>query len=950
MPVLLLFMGWGTAMAQTGTVAGTVTDVQTGETLPGAAVQLSEIDRGTATNVDGEYVLEDIDPGDYTLTVSFVGFRSSTTTVTVTAGETTNQDIALRPDELGLEELVVTGQGSGIQSRRLSTTTESISAEDLEEFSVGRIDQALQSQLSGTQIRLNSGQPGTTSLIRSRGPVSAGGATTPVIYVDGVRVDNNSTGSPLDIGTGGARSSSIADISFDEIERIEFLKGGAATTLYGSDAANGVLQIFTKSGTADRRSFNFETTLGAETGTKDFLRFDRAGDVFFDTGLIQTYQLTGSGAVGEEVTYNFSGKMYDNDAARVGNKNIRYDLRTKVGAQLTDWARYEGSATFVNNRFTRDFNANTSFSAFGNVEGGQLFQSPDGPVTIDDLSDQQFRTVRDSLRRNVALYDNLTEVRRWQTSQQLRFDPLESVSLTLKGGLDYRFENNTSRITNELLTALGSGGQSSFDNFSREFLGLTMDANIRHQADWRFLSFITNVGGQVFRDEISITLVNADDLPDGTNTAGAASETTGNDNFTQVSQQGFYLKENIGFFDRFFLDFGIRGDNNSAFGDEIGIEWYPSIGASYTLSDEPFFEANVPRSIMSNAKIRANYGEAGNFPPAFAGDRLLNVNAFLGQTSFSFAAPGDPNLGPERVGTWEIGGDFRMLNARVGLSVTRYNATTTDALFTAPFAPSTAQANQVRNIGEIENKGWEFATDLFILDEQDYSLTLNASLNTLSNEVTDNGGTAKFNNGGFTFLGTFVDEGKPIGYLEGDNPTFDPETGEVTEIERRAVIGDPNPDQFGSMSMRARYKSLSLFVSADYQLGAQGINTDDVLRFFSGVADEGRFPNPNNDEVPPALAQGFSFFDLASVWVEDTDYLKVRNISLGYRVPEGLLPGQLSSLRLRAGVTNPFNFVKSRFDPEITGSDNAAGTVSGVFGFGTVSPPRQWTFSVNMGF
>jgi hypothetical protein len=164
-----------------------------------------------------------------------------------------------------------------------------------------------------------------------------------------------------------------------------------------------------------------------------------------------------------------------------------------------------------------------------------------------------------------------------------------------------------------------------------------------------------------------------------------------------------------------------------------------------------------------------------------------------------------------------------------------------------------------------------------------------------------------------------------------------------------AVLGDPNPDRFGSLSLRGRYKGLGLLVTADYQTGAQGVNVDDVLRFFNGVQDEDRFPNPNNEETPPALTQGLSFFNLAGVWAEDTDYLKVRLISLDYQLPEQILPVGIRSARVGASVTNPFNFVESSFDPEVTGSDNAAGTVSGIFGFGTVSPPRQWSFTLNIG-
>jgi TonB-dependent SusC/RagA subfamily outer membrane receptor len=806
----------------------------------------------------------------------------------------------------------------------------------------------LQSQLPNAQIRLNSGQPGTAALIRSRGPVSATGNTTPVIYVDGVRVDNRSTGSDLNIQTGGARSSSIADIPLENIERIEFVKGGAATTLYGSDAANGVIQIFTRDGSSvSQNQFNFETRLGAEYGVEDYFRFDRTGDIVFDSpALVHSYKLSGAGSSGG-LNYSFSGKMYENNAARIGNENIRYDLNTKISANPIENLQYSGSVNFVSNYYTRAVEANFSTSNLRS-ETGLFFGEP-----VDSLSQDQFSTLRDSLQRADELYQNETEVRRWQTAQTLRYSPIPSLTANVTAGLDYRTENNKAIETNQYLAQIGSSTGTSFlADFTRDFLGLTLSANLNHETSWRFLTFRTNVGAQVFRDDVKITRLEGDDLPDGTSTINAAAQTRAEDDISTVSQRGFYIKENIGFGDRFFVDFGLRGDENSAFGDEIGVVWYPSIGASYTLTDEPFIAENIPQDIITNVKLRGNYGESGNFPDPFANDRLLSVNSFLGTVSYTFAEPGDPSLKPERVKSWEVGGDFAFIDGRITLSVTRYNSTTVDALFDAPFAPSAGQNNQQRNLGEIENKGWEFTSSFAILDQANYGLNLNASLNTLTNEVIDNGPAPKFGIGGFNFLGPTVDEGQPVGYLETNQPVYN-EDGEVVDIIVDDVAGNPNPDYFGSLSLSARYKGLSLRTTADYQLGAQGVATDDVLRLLSGIPDADRFPNPNNEPLAPAVQQVLAgeqnFFNLGGAFVEDTDYLKVRLISLNYRVPQSLLPNALRSLRVGVSASNPFNFVSSSFDPEVSGSENGAGTVGSVFGYRTISPPRQFTFSVNVG-
>ena len=956
---LTLLLLPGLAWAQQGTITGTVTEAATGDPLPGATVQVPDLGIGSATGSNGQYRITGVPAGEQTIRVSFVGFQATTRTVSVPEGGTVRANFELQSSAQELGEVVVTGQGSEIETKRLATSTTTVSAEEVEAVSTGRLDQALQSQLKNTQIRLNSGQPGTTSLIRNRGPVSATGVTTPVIFVDGVRVDNRSTGSNEFISTGGARSSSISDIPLENIERVEFLSGGAATTIYGSDAANGVLQIFTKDGAGTPDQLNFETRLGAEYGTKDFLKYDRTGDIIFeDPAFVHSYKLSGNGSTEGGLHYSFSGKMFENNTSRVGaDDNIRYDVNATLGANPLENLDVTLSANYVHNNYGRALNANTSFSQFGNLEGAQLFQNEQGtPVVIDSLSGPRFSQVKDSLRNSVRLYQNETSIDRLVGSSQLRYSPIESVSMKFTAGIDFRQSQNKEIGTNQFLRTVGSAASSSFlADFNRTFLGLTMRANINHSFDWRFLSVQSNLGGDVFRDETRIARLDGTGVPDGSQTVESGSQSTASDDLSQVAQRGAYLKENIGFGDRFFIDLGIRVDENSAFGDDTEPQWYPSIGAAYTVTDEPFIAEAIPSDILSNLKLRASYGETGNFPEPFSRDRLLNVNAFLGQTSYTFADPGDPELGPERVKTYEFGGDLSLFNGRVNFQVTRYDETTEDALFNAPFAPSTAQSNQVRNIGEVSNKGWEFAGQFSILQQPDYSLSLNASLNTNTNEVVDNGKAAKFNNGGFLFLGTFVDEGQPIGYLEGDQPFFDSETGEVDSVKTDAVLGNPNPDQFGSLGLTARYKGLTLRATADYQMGSQGINTDEVLRFFKfgqgvNALNEGTLPNPNDELFPPAVQQGFSFFSLAGAFVEDTDYLKVRNIALSYQVPERILPSTVRSIRVGASVKNPFNFAESTFDPEVNGSENAQGTVAGAFGFGTISPPRQYTFTLNLGF
>ncbi|NNF59430.1 MAG: TonB-dependent receptor [Rhodothermaceae bacterium] len=947
---LLLLAAVSPAYAQDGTIRGIVTEAGADVPLPGVNVIVEELRLGSATDIDGQFEIPDVPAGSYTLVATFIGFKRYEAPVTVQAGQASVVTIVIEEDLLGLEEVVVTGQGAGIERRRLSTTIDVITPRQIEATPAARLEDLLQAQLPGAQVRFSSGQPGTASLIRSRGPISAFSSTTPVIYVDGVRVDNLNTAAALDVDTGGAQSSAIPDIPLENIERIEFIKGGAATTLYGSDAANGVIQIFTKKGIPGRTSFSYETQLGTINGTEDFLRFDETADVLYRTGFTQQHRLSGSGGT-PGLNYSFSGSLAGDDGFREGNERQQYGLRTSVGGRVSSAVQYTGTFGFSSVDFTRDLNANDGRASFGNLEGGT-----EGDLSM--MNPEELQVIGDSIRNVVNLYDLSGDTKRFQTSQQLNIAPREDLTIKAIVGLDYRVNVEQQIESPAFQSAIGLPPTASqLQRVQRRFLGLTLEGTAQHQARVGDFSFVSTAGGQVFRDDDRQDALVATNIADGTTSVNNGADQTAIDFDLVVANYGVYVQENIGYKDRYFIEGGFRADANSAFGEEIGLVGYPKIGAAYALSAEPFWQNSaLLRSIAPNLKFRANLGFAGKFPTPFANDRLVLASPFLGEIAYTYGQFGNPDLRPERVRTFEAGADIALADGRLGLEVTYFDAKTSDALFTVPFVPTAGRAAQLFNVGEIVNRGWEFAANAFLLDRRNLDLRLNASLNTLTNEVTDNGGTAPFSVGGFTFLGQWIEEGKPVGYLRGDRPTFDDE-GNLVDVERDADLGSPLPDAFGTVGLSATfYNRLRLFVTGDYQWGAQGIAVDDVLRFFNGLQDEDRFPTAPDGSVP-ALSQG-TFFDLAGVWVENTDFFKLRLISLSYDVPEQFFRNPIArSLTIGFRVVNPFNFVSSSFDPEVTGDNGQSGVGGvqngvnlGVFGFGTESPPRQFLVDLRVGF
>ncbi|MCZ8216080.1 MAG: TonB-dependent receptor plug domain-containing protein, partial [Cyclobacteriaceae bacterium] len=345
---------------------------------------------GTVTDAEGRYTLN-ISSGSAVLVFSFLGLQSQE----IVVGDRAVVDVPLASDITQLSEIVVTGQGYGIEKKRLSTTVDVVDKAQIDAVPGGRLDQLLQAQLPNAQIRLSSGQPGTASLIRTRGPVSANSSTTPVIYIDGVRVDNLNSNPSLNVGTGGASSSSLNDIPIENIERVEYVKGGAATTLFGADAANGVIQIFTKKGTAGQNRINFETQLGAITGTKDYLKYKETADILFRNGFTQSYSIGVDGGK-EDITYSVSGSVSSDNSFRLSNDQKRYNFRTGFSAKINNWLKYSSSASFVSTNFQRDYNANNSFSSFANIEGGAYGD-------VSDLDEQGFNDLKEEVRNYVGL-------------------------------------------------------------------------------------------------------------------------------------------------------------------------------------------------------------------------------------------------------------------------------------------------------------------------------------------------------------------------------------------------------------------------------------------------------------------------------------------------------------------------------------------------------------------
>jgi outer membrane receptor protein involved in Fe transport len=949
--LFLLFPVFAHAQS-TGSVTGTVTDGED-KPLPGANIVLMDAQRGAATTADGTYRIEGLEPGRYTLKVTLVGFSSQKATVTVEAGEEVVQDFTMSSDPMNLDEVVVTGQGSEVSRRAIGTNMEVINAQDIQETPTTSIDKLLQGRVPGSTIRAQSAQPGQGALINFRGITSVFSNQTPVIYVDGIRVDNSSSTS---FAYGGETTSALSEILTNDIKRIEVTKGGAASTLYGSDAANGVIQVFTQGGEPGETEVTFRTKQGVDfpvsrffkdtgfsfpdrtasgSGSPDAGKTNFIEDEYLSRGYSQDYYLGVSGG-SEALTYNVSGRLQTGEGIQPNNSNTLYALRGKLDTDFTENVSVQFSGSYTRSNFSRLSNGDAIADPITMLEVGDALRFT-GTSSLDD-----------ALR--VATLPEITEgVDRYRFSARAEYKPAPLFNTSLTVGVDGRVNEQRALFPREadVLTGLTNGGLT---RFNRDFKSLTLEyrGTISYPREGALTSDFT-FGAQGFRDEESRVWVEAEGfaLP-GTEDIGEAATKTSDELREQVFNGGFFFKEQLAYQDRLFFSAGLRLDGNSAFGEDVGLQAYPSAEMSYILSDASFWEGSL-ETIVSQLKLRAAWGQTGNFPDPFTKDVTFQAVSFRGASAPRFDNPGNENLGPEKTSTLEGGFESSFFDGRFGVDFTVYRSRTTDALFEVPEPPATGQGLQFRNVGEIRNLGTELSADVRILQMENIFWQVGGSWSWNENEMESLGGTAPFTIAGSeNFAQQRVKEGKPIGAWRATTPYDSNGDGKLDASEFRFTGGTPFPSHTGAFTTSFTVQNFRLFALADWSLGSQVLDWGSRWAGFNGLE---RAPRPTKYDLNGNPVGDFSVTEAGSAVLLDGDYLKIREVTLSYNVPSSLLQG----IAIEQGTVyvtgrNLWEFTRQTLvDPELAGlSDNTNSVALGGSQSVTVSAPRQLRIGVEV--
>ena len=958
------------AAAQTGSVQGLVLDGASRRPLADAQVRIVDTGIGLLTNSAGRFVLLGVPVGEQVVRVRLIGYGEVDRTVTVTDGAAVSIEVEMTATAISLNEIVVTGVGAETERRALGTTVEVLTAEDFELAPVQSIDQVLQGRVSGATVSATSAQPGTGSLINFRGVSSVFGAQTPVIYIDGVRVDNDQSTAA---GTGGEQSSALSDLLTTDIERIEVTKGGAASTLFGSDAATGVIQIFTRKGSpgAPRVTARMEQGLeypelkyifdtrvifpervesGEVTGT--FME-----DLYFKRGTSQNYYLGVTGGTAD-VTYSVSGRLEDKTGTQPKDGSTNYNLRGGLQASITDDFTMEFSGSYVRHNYQRLYNGSAIADPLTTFEvGDALFFS--GASTLMEALD-------------IFLLPEIDEsVNRFILSGGFRWNIRDDLTTRLTVGADNR--TNQQRVFQPIGFTPGEP-TGQLNRRDRSFTSVSLDAGATYSwenSEGSIGSSLT-VGVQGFREEESIINGNGRGfaLP-GTTDFDAAAVITAFEGNVEVFNGGLYVDEQVSLWNKLYVGGGFRIDAGSSFGDEIDTELYPKATGSYVLSDD------VSLPFVNELKLRSAFGQTGKFPGAFLKDRTFSATPFRGESAPRFSNPGNAQLRPEKTSTIEMGFDAALFSNRVGLDFTYYNARTTDALFQVPRQPVTGQGTQQENVGEIWNWGVETALNVQVLNTRSLAWSLGGNFQFNHNEVTDMGGVPDFSVDGSQkrVTGCWKVEvegdldtciGGPIGAWWLTMPVDTNGDGLPDGTERQFSGKGPVPTISGGLNTTVSVgNSLTINALADWAGGHQVFDWGSVWATFNGIfrrervrcgleegAAEGcdyAFPVQYNLDGTPRGK--YSQSAARSGFLYDGDYFKLREVSVRYILPESVAT-TVNASRATLYLSGRNLWIWSRnhlIDGELNGL-SGGGLVLGSESSVTLSPNRMYRIGVEVAF
>ena len=971
--VLLLVLPSRALFAQTGTITGKVTDAATSQAIADARVIVRGTTLEAQTNRDGEFRLVAVRTGSAVVGVFRLGYKATTDTVRVASGQTVTMTVQMTASTVNLSQIVVTGTAGNQERKAQAAVVASVSAADIIATApVNDVANVLQSQVPGISLSSQSGTVGVSTQIRIRGASSVNLSNEPLLFVDGIRINEGTTSA----NQSGQRYDRLNDISPDDIESIEVVKGPAAATLYGADASAGVIQIITKKGHAGATSFT--QSLRIEGGNL-VNKWTPPDNYAFCTQALVASTSTDPLCVGKAVGL----LVHDNPLLRVG-------AFRNGGSNVIDWSARGGGQAFgynlsygqdkeagvlPNNDFTR-YNVRSNFnyvpSSTLTIDAGVGLSQTDARLPDNDnntfgwLGGGLLGTPSTRTSLPGAQYDGWYGFNRHYNAINSRVHDLLSHRVITNLTANYLpkpwFSN---RFTLGMDLVQDQVTDASPKNDSTWYGGLT-DGGVNNQQEntaerytFDYLGNMRKEWGSSWETNLSFglqvistrsTFLNASGVgfvTNPNNSVSSGSTITGGGSFTEQRQFGYLSQLQIGNENKRFLQLGVRIDKNSSFGAQAPAFVLPKIGGSWAISEEKFFDKFA--KYVNTLRLRAAWGTTGRSPAPGAALTTLSAQPYyIGTTENAGAIPSNPgnaNLKPERGIEYEAGLDAGFFKNRVSAELTYFNKVTKDLILAQPIPPSLGFAqNPFANIGSVLNSGIELALNIAAVDQRNLRWDIRAGVNTLHNELTSLGTTLPFALGGAgrtlvgQQLGVFVskkiqsidvakrlvivsDTLTPMGNLF---PTLEwniTNTITVAKNWRFSALLDAKKN-FMVQNQTAYFRETQL-VRSNLRLDTLALSPYERLRRFGNLT-----PAPGQGPFTTVTGKPETVSNVIDAYLEPGDFVKLREISATYTLPGSLLHGFGQTVQ-SASITLAMQNLKiwtnySGADPEV----NANGATS----------------------
>jgi TonB-linked SusC/RagA family outer membrane protein len=903
-------------------------------------------------------------------------------------------------NEKKIDEVVIVGFGQKKTVQELTGSASIMKSEQIDGVPVASVDKMLQGRVTGVQTGSSSGQPGGMASVRVRGVSSINGVVSPIYVVDGVRVASG------DLTTGNTTANILANLNPDDIENVTVLKDAVSTAVYGADAGAGVIVITTKAGKKGKARFNLSMNTGmnerALEGHKGFnmtqwkeylayavmntynatpswgMTFNNIGEVYDyliaggegadlqnifttsnDTNWRKEIQKTGyqqnvdfnvSGG-NDKLTYYTSANYFNQESIVKGSYFNRMAFTSKVGYQATDKLKLNTDIQISYSKLS----TLSQGGAFANPILAEYFNRPSDPIRNADGSWYWIPS-------NSRLSNNLYNIPYLQEHNYSRGGTLRGfvnfgAEYKISNNLTYKFVFSPEYINIEEDTYWNPlhGDGFTYGGYQRTSNNRYFNFNVQNILDWNSKFGLHNVGATLIQEAYKSDrkFLQATGITVGTPSLETLQNFVvpyGYDGSKEVSSRYGYAATGHYDYDKLFLlDASYRRDVLSQFvpGKKAGNFW--SVGVGVDLARVNFMKEI---DAISQMKFRASYGKLGNQvsanPYALFGF-TTNYNDFAAAT---YAGVMNPNLSWETVNPLNIGLDLGFLNNRITVSAEYFNKETKDLIYNLPLSGSQGLTSYVDNIGNLVNKGFEFAVNATILkggrDGVNWDLGFN--LSTLDNEITKlyggdvNGSTTTIRVGEGVrtwylrkWAGVDDANGDPLWYING----VDGETTNNYNAAKQAVQGSMLSNIYGGANTNFSYKGFGLDLQFTYGFGGKIL--DDWARYlwsdgyysdtYPGYADVmGNFwtpENPTADNPKPMYYYGNKLSSNVSTrFLYDSDYIRLSNARFSYSFNSKLLNGTgLTGAQIYIMANNPWTYVfddRLKFDPEInlTGSSN----------------------------